>query len=88
VLGTVGGSLATVLVAQRSSAAIPALWLWVGSLAALAAHVVRGWWVSGTGWKGIGALLSAPLYVAWKLRLLLSSPQHDKAAWLRTPRDK
>jgi len=69
--------------------------LLLGSLAAtvvfgasgffLVAYVARGWMVSGTGARGLLALLCAPGFVAWKLAILAvgSGPKE----WVRTARE-
>lgn len=51
----------------------------------LVAYVVRGWMVSGTGSRGLLALLCAPAFVAWKLAILAirSGPK----GWVRTTRE-
>ncbi|HEY7724401.1 MAG TPA: hypothetical protein VH880_03650, partial [Anaeromyxobacteraceae bacterium] len=44
------------------------------------------WALSGTGLRGLGDLLRAPAFVAWKIALAL----HDRVApqaWIRTARD-
>jgi hypothetical protein len=61
-------------------------WLYGGSLAALAAHVLRGWSLSGVGARGLLDLLLVPAYVAWKLGLRLRPAPHPPGEWVRTPR--
>jgi cellulose synthase/poly-beta-1,6-N-acetylglucosamine synthase-like glycosyltransferase len=62
-----------------------ASWLLGTALVLLAAHVLRGWWLSGTGLLGLRDLLLVPSYVAWKLALRLA-PRRPAAEWVRTPR--
>ena len=51
----------------------------------LVAYVFRGWMVSGTGARGLLALLCAPGFVAWKLAILaVRSRTKD---WVRTARE-
>jgi 1,2-diacylglycerol 3-beta-glucosyltransferase len=83
---TAGAVLSAVLSAL-SGRPIGAPWAWWGSLAALAIYVGRGWWLSGTGFQGLGALLYAPLYLAWKLQLALRRPRKGSAEWVRTTRE-
>jgi 1,2-diacylglycerol 3-beta-glucosyltransferase len=75
-----------------------ALSLWRGQLAlstwpaaasalALVLYVLRGWWLSGMGTQGLLALARAPVYVAWKLWLMLSRPEEKKGEWVRTTRE-
>jgi cellulose synthase/poly-beta-1,6-N-acetylglucosamine synthase-like glycosyltransferase len=62
----------------------PAAWLWLSAAAALVAHVLRGWQLSGTGWSGLFALCGAPIYIAWKL--LVAKPFGRAQSWVRTRR--
>lgn len=65
----------------------PALWLWTASIAAIAIHVARGWWLSGTGVAGLGALARAPVYLAWKVGLALTRSDRPRGEWVRTSRE-
>jgi 1,2-diacylglycerol 3-beta-glucosyltransferase len=63
----------------------------VGSLAAIAVHVARGWRLSGTGVRGLLDLARAPWLVAWKLiskRRSVSkvSTTGEPTEWVRTVR--
>ena len=64
-----------------------AIWLWVGFGCALGllVHVLRGWQLSGVGWRGLVDLLRAPGFVLWKLLLMVR--QHDSDKWVRTRRE-
>jgi cellulose synthase/poly-beta-1,6-N-acetylglucosamine synthase-like glycosyltransferase len=55
----------------------------------LAAYVVRGWQVSGTGMSGLASLARAPVYMAWKatLRLRKRVEGGGKREWVRTKRE-
>src|SRR5712671_109037 len=81
-----------VLVAAAAAVAwwLPAGAAWLGLAiacgAALLAYVLRGWQLSGIGARGILDLARAPLFLAWKLRLLRRPS--DPTAWVRTPRGK
>jgi 1,2-diacylglycerol 3-beta-glucosyltransferase len=57
------------------------------SLGAVGLYVLRGWWVSGMGARGLLALAHAPFYVAWKVWLMLSRPAEKKGEWVRTTRE-
>jgi 1,2-diacylglycerol 3-beta-glucosyltransferase len=61
-------------------------WAWGACAAALVAYVARGWWISGTGLRGLAALLRAPVYVVWKMGLALSRGDRPRGAWVRTRR--
>jgi hypothetical protein len=51
-------------------------------------YVVRGWQVSGTGWRGLASLARAPVYMAWKATLPFRRQRktQDQSAWVRTSR--
>jgi cellulose synthase/poly-beta-1,6-N-acetylglucosamine synthase-like glycosyltransferase len=63
------------------------VWPWAASLLALFLYVVRGWWLSGTGLGGLMGLAGAPVYLVWKLGLMLRSRKAGRQGWVRTPRD-
>ena len=59
-------------------------WVWF-SLAcgmALFTYVMRGWQLSGMGARGLLDLLGAPIFVAWKLLLMLRSSEPQ--GWVHT----
>jgi cellulose synthase/poly-beta-1,6-N-acetylglucosamine synthase-like glycosyltransferase len=64
------------------------VWPWGGSLAALLVYVARGWWLSGTGWRGLLGLLGAPFYLVWKIGLLARRRPRSRQEWVRTPRER
>jgi 1,2-diacylglycerol 3-beta-glucosyltransferase len=64
------------------------VWPWGASLAALVAYVARGWWLSGTGLLGLLGLLGAPVYLVWKIGLMVSPRDRSKKEWVRTPRER
>ena len=66
----------------------PAFWLWTASVAAIGIHVARGWWLSGTGVAGLGALARAPVYLAWKVGLALTRSDRPRGEWVRTSRER
>jgi cellulose synthase/poly-beta-1,6-N-acetylglucosamine synthase-like glycosyltransferase len=53
----------------------------------LALYVLRGWAVSGTGWRGLGTLALAPVYVAWKVILKAKGQTAPPKEWVRTQRE-
>jgi 1,2-diacylglycerol 3-beta-glucosyltransferase len=63
------------------------VWTSAAAVASLVLYVMRGWWVSGMGMRGLLALARAPFYVAWKLWLLVSRPEEKKGEWVRTTRE-
>ncbi len=81
--------LATTLVASVAWRPLPvSLALWGTCLLLLATYVLRGWVLSGTGWRGLAdLLLHAPAYAAWKLALRLQPSGHLPTAWVRTRRE-
>jgi len=81
------GAIACCAVSWLAGRAIWPLWAWAGSLAGLAVYVGRGWWLSGTGLQGLGALLYAPVYLAWKAQLALRHRGRPRGEWVRTTRE-
>lgn len=80
------------------SVAAGALSVWQGHVAlsayaaalcvgSLGLHVLRGWWVSGMGARGLLALMRAPFYVVWKVWLMVAGPRDKKGEWVRTTRE-
>lgn len=57
------------------------------AVAALGAYVLRGWWLSGAGARGLLDLAFAPAYVAWKIVLKLRKPAQKRDEWVRTARE-
>jgi len=57
------------------------------ALGALGAHVLGGWWYSGTGLRGLVDLACAPAYVLWKLALPRAPAAAADAEWIRTRRE-
>lgn len=85
--GAVAGAVASALPVAWGAQPFPALWAFLGSLGAVAAYVLRGWWLSGTGLAGLMALLHAPAYLAWKLGLMVRERVGGQRSWARTPRE-
>jgi cellulose synthase/poly-beta-1,6-N-acetylglucosamine synthase-like glycosyltransferase len=54
--------------------------------ASLVLYVLRGWQLSGIGLRGLLDLLGAPLFLGWKLLLLLSGNRSGE--WVRTQRER
>ncbi len=55
--------------------------------ATLGLYVLRGWMLSGVGPRGLLDLAYAPIYMAWKVRLMFSRPEEKKGEWVRTTRE-
>jgi cellulose synthase/poly-beta-1,6-N-acetylglucosamine synthase-like glycosyltransferase len=84
VLGTVVATAGSVMTADfRASRAA-----FAASLVAIAAYVLRGWAVSGTGARGLADLALAPWFMIWKLTLARRAPARADAEWVRTTREK
>jgi hypothetical protein len=60
--------------------------LWTACAFCLLCYVARGWALSGTGLRGLAALLRAPVYVLWKFSVGPGAPLHG--AWVRTSREE
>jgi cellulose synthase/poly-beta-1,6-N-acetylglucosamine synthase-like glycosyltransferase len=61
-------------------------WVWLSSICAmsLVVYVLRGWQLSGTGARGLLDLAGAPVFVVWKVLLMLS--RQATSEWVRTER--
>jgi cellulose synthase/poly-beta-1,6-N-acetylglucosamine synthase-like glycosyltransferase len=65
---------------------MPWVWFSLGCVLVLVAYVLRGWQLSGTGARGLLDLLGAPVFVIWKMLLMLS--RHQSGEWVRTERKR
>ncbi|MCC7053617.1 MAG: glycosyltransferase [Gemmatimonadaceae bacterium] len=82
---TGAGLLAALVALSRGAAGGMAVIPWMLATAALAAYVVRGAVLSGTGPRAVLDLLWAPVFAVWKLTLLLK-PTRRSGEWVRTTR--
>ena len=64
-----------------------AIWPWALSVAMIVTYVLRGLVISETGLRGLLDLAWAPVYIAWKLALSLSSSGKRREGWVRTTRE-
>ncbi|HEX8536236.1 MAG TPA: exopolysaccharide biosynthesis GT2 family glycosyltransferase EpsU [Cystobacter sp.] len=87
VLGAGAVTVGSAALAFWRGAVGPSASVAAASVLALVLYVMRGWWLSGMGLAGLGALARAPFYVAWKLWLMLSRPEEKKGEWVRTARE-
>lgn len=62
------------------------VWLALACLLCLMLYFLRGWSLSGTGWSGLGALLCAPAFIAWKLVVMATGGRATQ--WTRTEREE
>ncbi len=86
VLVTLGFAVSLALAAL--SGTLPySLPVWGFCFATLLVYIVRGWMLSGTGAKGLFALLFAPVYAAWKIGLRLRR-KAPPSVWVRTERER
>ena len=81
VLGVLG-----LWLSSRGAASGPWLQIAVITALAVAAYVARGWQLSGIGMRGFAALARAPVFMVWRLGLLLR--WRTPVDWIRTPRDR
>jgi len=84
-LSLLASAVAVGLVAALALRSIPAAPLFAASAFFLVGYVIRGWMVSGTGARGLLALLCAPGFVAWKLAILAVGSRSKE--WVRTARE-
>jgi 1,2-diacylglycerol 3-beta-glucosyltransferase len=82
------GAAASGALSLASGHATLSLALWAACVPGLAAYVLCGWALSGTGVRGLFDLsVHAPLYVLWKLALKVRPKQQVSGEWVRTPRE-
>jgi predicted acetyltransferase len=62
--------------------------MWLASAAFVAVYVARGWQLAGLGRRGAQAIAWAPLYLVWKVAVLLRSASEARFAWVRTAREE
>jgi cellulose synthase/poly-beta-1,6-N-acetylglucosamine synthase-like glycosyltransferase len=62
------------------------VWVAAVCMACVLAYFLRGWMLSGTGSRGLGALLWIPAFVAWKVIVMLTGGRAGE--WLRTQRER
>ena len=79
-------------------AGVALLWRWLGHPAggwlllclacttSLLLYVLRGWRLSGVGWRGLLDLAAAPFFLAWKLAVMLKPG--GGSSWVRTERER
>jgi GT2 family glycosyltransferase len=53
----------------------------------LLTYVGRGWQLSRTGLRGLADLAAAPVYVIWKIAVMLTRPARKDPEWVRTTRE-
>ena len=82
-------SLVFFVLAAAATAFWPALVVWLvvslACMAAIVAYVLRGWQLSGIGWRGLADLARAPAFLLWKLVLMLR--RRERVVWARTERE-
>jgi 1,2-diacylglycerol 3-beta-glucosyltransferase len=82
-----GGTVLSLGASWLSGRVLWPVWPWAASLASVVLYVARGWWLSGTGIRGLLGLAAAPAYLVWKIGLILRSGRGARQGWVRTPRD-
>ncbi len=79
------GEAVSALAADLLGRRMDGTWIFAASLGALAVYAARGWWLSGTGLRGLAVLVHVPRYFVWKLQLLRHR-EGQRDVWVRTPR--
>jgi cellulose synthase/poly-beta-1,6-N-acetylglucosamine synthase-like glycosyltransferase len=80
--------LLTLLAATASAWHIIYLsWIWVAMFcwAAVLGYILRGWQLSGVGARGLLDLAQAPLFLVWKILVMLN--RRERTEWTRTKRE-
>jgi 1,2-diacylglycerol 3-beta-glucosyltransferase len=85
-LAAVGGTAITSLLWFLTGWPFGSLGLFLASDLCIAAYVLRGWWLSGAGARGLIDLAFAPFYVVWKVGLMFRRGAR-KGEWVRTARE-
>ena len=70
--------------APWQAGALPWVWAACAGAGSLLLYVLRGWQLSGMGALGLVDLARAPVFLLWKVLLVLRS--RGSLAWVRTPR--
>jgi hypothetical protein len=83
---TAGMVVGAILVPAAGAPGIAAAAFGLG-LSSVAAYVLRGWSLSGTGLRGLVDLGLAPVYVGWKIALRFRKPPRATSEWVRTKRE-
>jgi cellulose synthase/poly-beta-1,6-N-acetylglucosamine synthase-like glycosyltransferase len=82
--------LAVGLLAGLAGFADPRLFggLWIAAACALClcTYFLRGWMLSGTGWRGLKTLLWVPAFIVWKIIVMLTGGRAGE--WMRTQRER
>ena len=87
VLAAFAGTLAAAGLSWRQGGPAVALWLYGATDLGLLVYVARGCWLSGVGPRAALDLAWAPVFIGWKLALLVWRPGHKKQEWVRTTRE-
>ena len=87
VVATAVGLMASVALRALGAPAAPTLAPWTLCALCLSAYLVRGWWLSGMGLRGLLDLTYAPFYIGWKIILALRSPKKPGDERVRTTRE-
>jgi 1,2-diacylglycerol 3-beta-glucosyltransferase len=80
------GLCASLFLSSRAGHLVASGWLWLACAIGLSVYGLRGWQLSGTGARGLFALLFVPRYVAWKILLRLRGSARAPGEWIRTAR--
>jgi cellulose synthase/poly-beta-1,6-N-acetylglucosamine synthase-like glycosyltransferase len=86
VLNVIGLGLYSGLGALIDARLLLGLWLAMACLLCLILYFLRGWSLSGTGLRGLGALLCAPAFIVWKLIVVVTGRRTTQ--WTRTEREQ
>lgn len=84
---TAFGTSAAAMLVLGHAAPVWALALWLAPCAFLVGYVLRGVQVSGMGARGLLSLAWAPVFLAWKIVMLVARPAQPRTEWVRTARE-
>jgi 1,2-diacylglycerol 3-beta-glucosyltransferase len=83
-----GGAAVALAASWASGATLVSAATWSASALLLLAYVVRGWQVSGTGRRGLEALLHAPVFLFWRVGVAWTRRFRRPDVWVRTARER
>jgi cellulose synthase/poly-beta-1,6-N-acetylglucosamine synthase-like glycosyltransferase len=83
-----GGTAAALAASWAAGTVLAAAVAWGAGLAAVLAYVARGWQASGTGRRGLEALLHAPAFLVWRLGVAWTRRFRAPDEWVRATRDE
>jgi 1,2-diacylglycerol 3-beta-glucosyltransferase len=83
-----GGAGVALAASWASGAILVCAVTWGASAVFVLVYVARGWQVSGTGRRGLEALLHAPVFLVWRVGVAWTRRFRRPDVWVRTARER